>query len=747
VSCRRLLRADQLQCPYDHGAAELVATLPPGTRIGPYKIDRVLGEGGMGFVYEATHEELKRRAAIKMLRNELSKIEQIVTRFLNEAKAVNLIAHQNIINIYDYGDGGDGCVYFVMEFLEGETLDDLMHKRQPMAVPLLVHLFAQIGKALAAAHAKKIVHRDLKPANVFVIAREDNPYFIKLLDFGIAQLRGEGSVQGLTLAGSVMGTPQYMSPEQISGGNVDARTDVWALGVMLYRAATGHAPFKGEEFGELADKIFNHAPIPASQLVPMPPALARLIASCLERRVEARCQSVSEFLAGLELVKLECGLDDDKILAAVRADFGAGVMGFPGPAREPTHGELGESMPQFQVGSDTAADAVARLGMQQPGAAPAQGAAGAPRRSRLGLYMTLGALVGALGSAGLVLFGGGPSAGGTLRPTESSTRDGTNDPIPPGPGPGDLTSAPAPDQSNGNLGEALLKAFGKRDMATVRALAEQHLRETIASGSLQQQGFAVDAIGMARVTAGAKLLYIALKKTPDVRSKAARALGELGLPDAAPKVRDALAASGGRVKDELAAVLARLGDKDSYPILKRNLGAPGLQIDAALALAETGNDAGRAVLTSTVDDLTPGNEQWRRAAGGLLRLGDARARGLLEGELAQPDAARSVPAAELLARAGDAKAREQVARNTDDEEFVRRGEAALALARLGDKRALGWVPHGLGSTDVDERKLALGVCGALAAHAAKHTEAIVKLAATDPDPSTRMTAEAVLLGL
>src|SRR5262249_37933034 len=158
----------------------------------------------------------------------------------------------NIVNVYDYGDQ-DGNVYFVMEFLEGETLDDLMRRRRPMAMPLLLHVFDQIGRALAAAHARQIVHRDLKPANVFVVAREANPCFIKLLDFGIAQLRGAGAVPGLTLAGSVMGTPQYMSPEQISGGAADAHSDVWALGVMMYRAATGQAPFKGEQFAELAD--------------------------------------------------------------------------------------------------------------------------------------------------------------------------------------------------------------------------------------------------------------------------------------------------------------------------------------------------------------------------------------------------------------------------------------------------------------------------------------------------------------
>jgi hypothetical protein len=181
-----------------------------------------------------------------------------------------------------------------------------------------------------------------------VIAREDNPYFIKLLDFGIAQLRGQGAVAGLTLVGSVMGTPQYMSPEQISGGTVDARSDVWAMGVMMYRAATGQAPYKGEEFAELADKILHTVPQPAGELVVMPAALAQLIASCLARRVEDRCPSIVELIAGLARVKQACQLDDDAILAAVKADSGAIRERLPARRREPTRDSIAGSMPKFQ---------------------------------------------------------------------------------------------------------------------------------------------------------------------------------------------------------------------------------------------------------------------------------------------------------------------------------------------------------------------------------------------------------------
>ena len=205
-----------------------------------------------------------------------------------------------------------------------------------MPPALVLHVFGQIGKALAAAHAKQIVHRDLKPANVYVIAREHNPYFIKLLDFGIAQLRGAGATQGLTLEGSVIGTPQYMSPEQISARPVDARCDVWAMGVMLYRATTGQAPFKGDEFVQLADQILHQVPTPAGELAALPGPLSQLIASCLERRPEQRCPSVGELLAGLERVKHECKLDDDAILAAVTAESTAVDRAPPGGRSDST---------------------------------------------------------------------------------------------------------------------------------------------------------------------------------------------------------------------------------------------------------------------------------------------------------------------------------------------------------------------------------------------------------------------------
>jgi eukaryotic-like serine/threonine-protein kinase len=691
TECKRVLKLEELKCPDDGAPGVLVESLPAGAQLGVYQIERVLGEGGMGFVYEATHKVLNRRTAIKMLRPELANQATVVTRFLNEAKAVNLINHQNIVNVYDYGDDQEGGVYFVMEFLEGETLYDLMYKRRPMQVPLLLHLFGQIARALAAAHAKQIVHRDLKPANVFVVAREDNPAFIKLLDFGIAQLRGAGA-QALTIAGTVMGTPQYMSPEQISGGTVDARTDVWAMGVMMYRAATGEAPYKGEEFGDLAGKILYSVPRPPGELVEMPASLAQLITRCLERSLDERCQSIQELIAGLERVQRECNLDEDSILAAVYAEgyaLGSGLP--PGPLSK-----HGRSLP---------------LPLNPASPLPLQPiVATAPARSRRGRVLAIAALVMALGAGAFVVIG--RSRAIPPKPPEVVLVD---EPVEPTPAP------------------------------------TQQLPTAFCNGSLQAQGFAVDALAMAHHAKTAPLLYEALTCDIDVRVKAAHALAELGLPDSVPKLRAALQRSGDKAKLELAAAMFALGDKESRPILMRALDDRGQRVAAATALARGGDLAGSAVLTEVLESMPPGSESWRRAVGALAAAGDAEAQKRLQGELTQAAPARAVGAATLLAAMGDAPAHEQLARNLEDPEFMLRGQAALALASVGDKRALSWLTPGLASADPDERIQALGVGGRLLATARPDLTTIVsvigKVATDDPNARVRLTAEAVLLGL
>jgi eukaryotic-like serine/threonine-protein kinase len=711
TQCRSLLRADAKTCPTDSAPAEEVETLPKDTKLGSYKIDRMLGEGGMGFVYEATHEVLNRRSAIKLLRPEFATHTQVVTRFLQEAKAVNLIDHQNIINVYDYGDGADGSVYFVMEFLEGETFDDLLRKRRPMSLPLLLHTFGQIGKALAAAHAKQIVHRDLKPANIYVISREDNPYFIKLLDFGIAQLRGEGAVQGLTQVGSIMGTPQYMSPEQISGGAVDARSDVWAFGVMLYRAATGQAPFKGEGFAELAGKILQESPKSPREIVSEIPAeLEKLIMSCLERNISDRCQTIADAIAGLERVKKAAKLDDEAILTAVREEAGAADDDAPQTIAERTRKSIAGSIPEYQGVNRQVLEAA------QQGKLPG-------KKSNTGLVVGIGLGVVAVGVGLFLAFGRGG------KDTKAE---------PPVATPGGSAPVDKPVAA-----KTIKSAAEAKDDAGVVALAKATLDEALAGNSQQKQGFAVDALAQIRNAKTAPLLYTALKGTPDVRIKAARALAELKLPEAAPKVRDALAQSGDKVKVELAAALLRLGDKDAVAILKRAIDDPGMRLVAASALAEVGDDKAKPVLQELFDATPPGREQWIAAAQGLARLGDAKAKTALEGELAQSDPKRAIGAARALAETGDDKAKEYLGRVVSDEVHPARGEAAGILARLGDNRGREWARGALKSLDTDERKLAIAVLALT--KDTEHTRELATLATDDPDPSVRLTAAAALL--
>jgi HEAT repeat protein len=283
------------------------------------------------------------------------------------------------------------------------------------------------------------------------------------------------------------------------------------------------------------------------------------------------------------------------------------------------------------------------------------------------------------------------------------------------------------------------------DVAGARASAALRLRQAVTSGTLQQQGFAVDAIRLARAKQGAPLLYEALRGSPEVLDKAARALGELALPESAAKLRAAMADAGEPLKIHLSAQLYRMGDRDVRSILFSALHDPTERLNAAAAMAEAGDGAARTALADVLASVPAGRESWRRAAAGLMKLGDAHARVLLEGELVQQDATRVVAAAEVLARAGDGRARALLVRVLADPAFPRRSEAAMALARLGDRSALRWVPDGLASTDVGDRTLAIAICGVLSPDATAHTAAIAVLAGTDPDPRVRMTADAVLL--
>jgi serine/threonine protein kinase len=267
-----------------------------GQTLGNYRVLAKIGTGGMGAVYLAEHPTIGKKIALKVIHRELAGNREVVQRFFQEARAVNKIGNEHIVEIHDFGVTPEGDHYFIMEYLEGQTLASVLSRETAMDISRALHVGAQIASALAAAHASGVIHRDLKPDNIMLMNRLGDPDFVKVLDFGLAKMfaaAGASAVQ--TAIGVLLGTPQYMSPEACEGKReIDHRTDIYALGVLLFQMMTGRLPFDGETMGEVLVKQVKALPPAPRGLNPaIPPSVEQILLRCLAKPVDARFSTMN----------------------------------------------------------------------------------------------------------------------------------------------------------------------------------------------------------------------------------------------------------------------------------------------------------------------------------------------------------------------------------------------------------------------------------------------------------------------
>lgn len=287
--------------------------------VGQYLLEERLGQGGMGEVYRARHRMLRRPCAVKLIRADQAGSPDTLARFEREVQAMAQLTHPNTVEIYDYGRGADGTLYYAMEYLPGLTLEQLIRRYGPLEPGRAVYLLLQACRALREAHRAGLIHRDVKPGNIYVTERGGEFDIVKLLDFGLVRVQGisepssapsaalssEGAENpALTQAGHILGTPAYLSPEQVAGSTVDARSDIYSLGTVAYFILTGHPPFQCATVAELLQAHLQEPPLdPAKINLAVPRDLADVVLCCLAKRPEERYASAS----ALESVLSHCG--------------------------------------------------------------------------------------------------------------------------------------------------------------------------------------------------------------------------------------------------------------------------------------------------------------------------------------------------------------------------------------------------------------------------------------------------------
>ncbi len=389
--------------PEEQAGADLASHRPlvPGDLLaGKYRILEQLAEGGMGIVYVASQEPMGRRVALKVMKQEMVSDKASVKRFFREAVAVSKLDHPNTIKIYDYGEGEGSRLYIVMEFLDGEPLSRILKREGALSLKRSVNLVGQIARALAEAHAKGVIHRDMKPENIFVSKVDGGEDFVKVLDFGIAKLQqqSDGATK-ITRTGYVCGTPEYMSPEQARGEDLDGRTDLYALGVMLWEMLEGTTPY---DAGTPLGIVLKHQTAPIPEITAsVPRAVKEFVYRAMAKEASERPSSPEIFL--------------EELLAACPEDMEAWSVSSIGSS-----GGTSRRMALAPLGLASTSDAIAYSPTEPEQPVEVLPGASSPRRSRA-RWMAAAAVLGTFVLAGVVAAVAVLSGGEDEEPASSSS--------------------------------------------------------------------------------------------------------------------------------------------------------------------------------------------------------------------------------------------------------------------------------------------------------------------------------------
>ncbi|MBA3397185.1 MAG: HEAT repeat domain-containing protein [Deltaproteobacteria bacterium] len=655
-----------------------------------YVIKRKLAEGGMGVVFEGEHAKIGRRGAIKVLKPEFCRSTEVVERFYQEARAVNSIRHENIVEVYDFGRDEHGRVFFVMEYLEGEPLSAKI-KRGALKWSEAFPILEQTLRALKAAHDKGFVHRDLKPDNIW-LKQVESGVEVKLLDFGIAKLVGtESPKEKLTQTGSVIGTPHYMSPEQINGSkDIDHRTDIYAMGVITYEMFAGVTPFVGDTMqAVMTGHLFKDAPRLADIPIDLgvPPPLAEIIDRMLVKDAAERYESVADVLADLRDVNKHRQPAKAETLNRTRPTRDAQPLERPEAAPGASW-----KLPVMIIGA-LAVLAVAGLGIwkitQKPAATPV---AAAPK-----------AVV--------------PAPGEPAKPAVEVEKQIDHD------------------------------AVRKDAQLTLRAALQQSEPMVRVQGS--------DALGKIKDEASVPALSTLTETDPDaeVRGHTADALGMIGAANQADLLAKLEKAAPAPLKVWYASALARLGDKGARKRLLGYARDKDLAVSfkAGLTLADISQPGdkeaiaalkGLAVHEAELNNLAP-------YAGAVIltkmaALRDANARKVLYSILESKDEGSRLAAAEGLARLGDDGGKQVLQDVFANETSPNRLVASIALIPLGDYAGFELIGAKLDDKDPETRRLAARALGDIGER--KSLAALIALA-QDKDWTVRISAAAAIVAI